>query len=161
MSGRSYQSVSSRRPPVKTGPNRSSQPASREATAQALGPISQSGATIHMRTTHYTARTQKNGMQARMTQARFFSLLQPLIIIVTAQPISGCCSACLAARCYCMTAGWGETEVPMDVSSRRLARVLHRHLAEHGLLSFLSLLSAVRLHAIKRNPVLKRNQAGI
>ena len=39
-----------------------------------------------------------------------------------------------------MTAGWGETEVPMDVS--RLARVLHRHLSEHGLLSFLSLLGA-------------------
>ena len=53
-----------------------------------------------------------------------------------------CCSACLAARCYCMTAGWGETEVLMDVSSRRLARVLHRLLAEHGLLSFLSLLRA-------------------
>ena len=55
------------------------------------------------------------------------------------------------ARCYCMTAGWGETEVPMDVSSRRLAHVLHRHLAEHGLLSFLSLLRAFRLNAIKRN----------
>ena len=53
-----------------------------------------------------------------------------------------CCSACLVARCYCMTAGWGETEVLMDVSSRRLARVLHRLLAEHGLLSFLSLLRA-------------------
>ena len=50
-----------------------------------------------------------------------------------------------------MTAGWGETEVPMGVSSRRLARVLHRHLAEHGLLSFLSLLRAVRLNVIKRN----------
>ena len=50
-----------------------------------------------------------------------------------------------------MTAGWGETEVPMDVSSRRLARVLHRHLAEHGLLYFLSLLEAFRLHVIKRN----------
>ena len=50
-----------------------------------------------------------------------------------------------------MTAGWGETEVLMDVSSRRLARVLHRHLAEHGLLSFLSLLRAFRLHVIKRN----------
>ena len=62
-----------------------------------------------------------------------------------------CCSACFAARCYCMTAGWGETEVLMDVSSRRLARVLHRHLAEHGLLSFLSLLRAFRLHVIKRN----------
>ena len=45
-----------------------------------------------------------------------------------------------------MTAGWGETEVPMDVSSRRLARVLHRHLAvaERGLLSFLRLLRAFR-----------------
>ena len=53
---------------------------------------------------------------------------------------SCCCSACFAARCYCMTAGWGETEVLMDVSSRRLARVLHRHLAERGLLSFLRLL---------------------
>ena len=41
-----------------------------------------------------------------------------------------------------MTAGWGETEVLMDVSSRRLALVLHRHLAEHGLLSFLSWLGA-------------------
>ena len=50
-----------------------------------------------------------------------------------------------------MTAGWGETEVHMDVSSRRLARVLHRQLAEHGLLSFLSLLGAFRLHVIKRN----------
>ena len=49
-----------------------------------------------------------------------------------------------------MTAGWGETEVSMDVSSRRLARVLHRHLAEHGLLSFLSLLGTFRLHVIKR-----------
>ena len=50
-----------------------------------------------------------------------------------------------------MTAGWGETEVFMDVSSLRLARVLHRHLAEHGLLSFLSLLGAFRLHVIQRN----------
>ena len=33
----------------------------------------------------------------------------------------------------------------------RLARVLHRPLAEHGLLSFLSLLRAFRLHVIKRN----------
>ena len=41
-----------------------------------------------------------------------------------------------------MTAGWGETEVPMDVSPRRLALVLHRHLSEHGLLSFLSFLGA-------------------
>ena len=50
-----------------------------------------------------------------------------------------------------MTAGWGETEVLMDVSSRRLALVLHRHLAEHGLLSFLSLLSAFSLTGINRN----------
>ena len=50
-----------------------------------------------------------------------------------------------------MTAGWDGTEVPMDVSPRRLARVLHRHLAEHGLLSFLSLLGAFRVHVIKRN----------
>ena len=41
-----------------------------------------------------------------------------------------------------VTAGWGETEVPMDVSPRRLALVLHRHLSEHGLLSFLSFLGA-------------------
>ena len=66
--------------------------------------------------------------------------------------IAGCfCGACLAARCYCMTAGWGETEVPMEVSSRRLARVLHRHLAEHGLLSLISFLSAFLLTGIKRN----------
>ena len=68
-----------------------------------------------------------------------------------------CCGACFAACacsiacCHCMTAGWGETEVPMDVSSRRLALVLRRHLAERGLLSFLSLLGAFRLHVIKRN----------
>ena len=49
MSRRSYQSVSSRLSPVKIGPNRPSQSASRETTAQALGHISQSGATIHMR----------------------------------------------------------------------------------------------------------------
>ena len=38
------------------------------------------------------------------------------------------CSACFAACCYCMTAGWGESEVFMGVSFRRLAPVLHRHL---------------------------------
>ena len=66
--------------------------------------------------------------------------------------VASCCSACRAVRCYCMTAGWGETgEVPMDVSPRRLARVLHRHLSEHGLLSFLSLLRAFLLTVIKRN----------
>ena len=50
-----------------------------------------------------------------------------------------------------MTTGWGETEVLMDVSSRRLALVLHRHLAEHGLLSFLSLLRAFHLKLITAN----------
>ena len=39
----------------------------------------------------------------------------------------------------------------MDVSSRRLALVQHRNLPAHGLLSFLSLLSAFLLNAIKRN----------
>ena len=41
-----------------------------------------------------------------------------------------------------ITAGWGETEVLMDVSSWRLALVQHRHLAERGLLSCLRLLRA-------------------
>ena len=44
-----------------------------------------------------------------------------------------------------MTAGWGETEVIMDVSSRRLALVQHRQIAERGLLSFLRLLRAFQL----------------
>ena len=39
----------------------------------------------------------------------------------------------------------------MDVSSRRLALVLHRHLAEHGLLSFLNFLGAFLLHVTLRN----------
>ena len=50
-----------------------------------------------------------------------------------------------------MTAGWGEIEVLMDISPRRLALVQHRHLAERGLLSFLRLLGAFQLNAIKRN----------
>ena len=54
-----------------------------------------------------------------------------------------------------MTAGWGEIEVLMDVSSRRLALVQHRHLPAHGLLSFLSFLRAFLLN------VIKRNQAGL
>ena len=56
-----------------------------------------------------------------------------------------------------MTAGWGEIEVPMDISSRRLALVQHRHLAERGLLSFLRLLSAFLLHVIKRNQAKKED----
>ena len=52
-------------------------------------------------------------------------------------------------------AGWGETEVPMDVSSQRLAPVQHRQdLAARGLLSLFSLLRAFI------RTVIKRNQAG-
>ena len=50
-----------------------------------------------------------------------------------------------------MTAGWGETEVLLDVSSRRLAPVQHRHLPARGLLSLFSLLRGFLLNAIKRN----------
>ena len=50
-----------------------------------------------------------------------------------------------------MTAGWDETEVLMDVSSRRLAPVQHRHLPARGLLSLFSLLRAFLLTVIKRN----------
>ena len=52
-----------------------------------------------------------------------------------------------------ITAGWGETEVFMEVSSRRLAIVQHCHLPAYGLLSLLSLLSAFLLTGIKRNQV--------
>ena len=52
-----------------------------------------------------------------------------------------------------ITAGWGETEVFMEVSSRRLAIVQHCHLPAHGLLSLFSLLSAFSLTGIKRNQV--------
>ena len=44
-----------------------------------------------------------------------------------------------------MTAGWDETEVLMDVSSRRLAPVQHRNLPARGLLSSPSLLGAFLL----------------
>ena len=50
-----------------------------------------------------------------------------------------------------ITAGWGETEVLMDVSSWRLAPVQHRHLPARGLLSLFSLLRAFLLTAIKHN----------
>ena len=50
-----------------------------------------------------------------------------------------------------MTAGWGETEVPMDVSPRRLAPVQHRHLPARDLLSMFSFLRAFLLAVIKRN----------
>ena len=52
-----------------------------------------------------------------------------------------------------ITTGWGETEVFMEVSSRRLAIVQHRHLPARGLLSLISLLSAFLLTGIKRNQV--------
>ena len=41
-----------------------------------------------------------------------------------------------------MTAGWGETEVLMEVSSRRLAIAQHRHLPAHGLLSLILVVTA-------------------
>ena len=50
-----------------------------------------------------------------------------------------------------MPAGWGETEVLVGVSSRRLAPVQHRHLPARGLLSLFSLLRAFLLNVIKRN----------
>ena len=50
-----------------------------------------------------------------------------------------------------MTAGWGEIEVFMDISSWRLALVQHRHLPARGLLSLFSLLRAFLLTVIKRN----------
>ena len=50
-----------------------------------------------------------------------------------------------------ITAGWGETDVLMEVSSWRLAPVQHRHLPARGLLSLFSFLRAFLLTAIKRN----------
>ena len=50
-----------------------------------------------------------------------------------------------------ITAGWGETDVLMEVSSWRLALAQHRHLPARGLLSLFSLLRAFLLTAIKRN----------
>ena len=50
-----------------------------------------------------------------------------------------------------ITTGWGETEVFMEVSSRRLAIVKHRHPPARGLLSLINLLSAFLLTGIKRN----------
>ena len=54
---------------------------------------------------------------------------------------------------YCtgITTGWDETEVFMEVSSRRLAIVQHRHPPARGLLSLISLLSAFPLTGINRN----------
>ena len=56
-----------------------------------------------------------------------------------------------------ITAGWGETEVLMDVSSRRLALVKHRNLPARGLLSLSSLLRAFLLTVIKRNQAPREN----
>ena len=55
-----------------------------------------------------------------------------------------------------ITTGWGETEVFMEVSSRRLAIVQHRHPPARGLLSLISLLSAFLLTGIKRNQAVIR-----
>ena len=49
-----------------------------------------------------------------------------------------------------ITTGWGETEVFMEVSSRRLALEQHRHPPARGLLSLISLLSAFSLTGINR-----------
>ena len=54
-----------------------------------------------------------------------------------------------------ITTGWGETEVFMEVSSRRLATVQHRHLPARGLLSLISLLRAFPLTGINRNQSLQ------
>ena len=53
-----------------------------------------------------------------------------------------------------ITTGWGETEVFMEVSSRRLAIVQHRHPPARGLLSLISLLSAFSLTGINWNQLL-------
>ena len=53
-----------------------------------------------------------------------------------------------------MTAGCDKTEVLLDVSSRRLAPVHHRHLPARGRLSLPSLLGAFLLTVIKRNQAL-------
>ena len=50
-----------------------------------------------------------------------------------------------------ITTGWDETEVFMEVSSRRLAIVQHRHPPARGLLSLISLLRAFLLTVTKRN----------
>ena len=73
----------------------------------------------------------------------YHSIVAPWLVVWGASVGGGCaggvrllccllCSACFVACCYCMTAGWGETEVLMDVSSRRLALVQHRHLPARG-----------------------------
>ena len=60
-----------------------------------------------------------------------------------------------------MAAGWNETEVLMDVSSRRLAPVQHRHLPARGLLSLISLLSAFLLTGIKRNQAESNSESSL
>ena len=55
--------------------------------------------------------------------------------------------------CYCMTAGWGATEVYWMLRPTAPCDVKHFKLAVRGLLSFISLLGAFLLNAIKRNQV--------
>ena len=54
-----------------------------------------------------------------------------------------------------VTTGWDETEVFMEVSSRRLAIVQHRRPPARGLLSLISLLSAFSLTGINRNQLVE------
>ena len=63
------------------------------------------------------------------------------------------CRACIAARCFCVTAGQGATSnaIALGVASRRRICLAFPHPAAHGLLSLFRLLSAFLLNAIKRN----------
>ena len=63
------------------------------------------------------------------------------------------CSACIAARCFCVTAGQGATSnaIALGVALRRRLCLAFPHPAAHGLLSLISLLRAFLLNVIKRN----------
>ena len=75
-------------------------------------------------------------------RAQKIHIMAPIAKAATPATFAGGGDGGWAASSRRRPAGWGETEVPMGVSSRRLALVLHRHLSEHGLLSFLSFLGA-------------------
>ena len=63
------------------------------------------------------------------------------------------CRACIAARCFCVTAGQSATSnaIALEVASRRRICLAFPHPAAHGLLSLFRLLRAFLLNAIKRN----------
>ena len=63
------------------------------------------------------------------------------------------CRACIAARCFCVTAGQGATSnaIALEVVSRRRICLALPPPAAHGLLSLFRLLRAFLLHVIKRN----------